>query len=125
MVLRHPSKRGSMQIQVSQFTWNLFCPPAPSQIDLKNSGGGIVKQVVNIIGTDSTSYIDPYPGPNNPNCNNPRITSSTTILSDTNQQSLTTSAYGTFGNVADQYDYDWGVQWSWSSASSYKDELSS
>jgi RHS repeat-associated protein len=95
--------------QVSYFTWNLNCPPAPNQIDFKKPNGTIIKQVFNTIAADSSSYNDPYPGPFiGPYCNNPRVTQSKTVLSDTNQQSLTTSTYGSFGNVTDQYDYDWG-----------------
>jgi RHS repeat-associated protein len=66
--------------------------------------------VINTLGIDASSYVDPYPGPFvGPFCNNPRITGTTTILPPTNQQSQVTYSYGDFGNIADKYEYDWGV----------------
>jgi RHS repeat-associated protein len=97
-------------IERSFFTWNLYCPPAPSRIDYTDSSGTLLKQVVNTLGLDGSSYVDPYPGLFvGPFCNNPRITGTTTILPQTNQQSQVTFSYGNFGNIADKYEYDWGA----------------
>jgi RHS repeat-associated protein len=38
----------------------------------------------------------------------PEVTSVTTILPDTNQQALVTNTYGTFGNITETYEYDFG-----------------
>ncbi len=95
--------------QTSYFKWNLQCPPAPTRIDTKDSSGTMLRQVFNTIGTDQSRYTDPSPDPTlGTACNNPRVTASKTILSDTNQQSQVTYTFGTFGNISDKYDYDWG-----------------
>jgi RHS repeat-associated protein len=95
---------------VSSFTSiGITCPPAPSEIDFKKPNGTLVKQIINTVAIDSSSYDDPYVNPNGPaRCDNPRVTQTKTVLSDTNQQSLTTFNFGTFGNITDKYEYDWG-----------------
>ena len=95
--------------QLTFASWGLVCPPAPSRIDFKDSAGTMLKQVINTLGNDTSSYTDPAPSNwVGPECDNPRVTASTTISSDTNQQSQTTSTFGSFGNVTDSYEYDWG-----------------
>ena len=96
--------------QTSYFQWDYDCPVAPTQTDFKKPNGGIVKQIFNTIGSDNTGYTDPFPGPFiGPFCNNTRVTQTKIVLSDTNQQSSKTISYGSFGNVTDEYDYDWGA----------------
>ena len=91
------------------FAWNLFCPPAPTRIDYKDASGRLLKQVFNSIGNDTTSYTDPAPSSFvGSECDNPRTTATTTVLSDTNQQSQTTFSYGSFGNVIEKDETDWG-----------------
>ncbi len=95
--------------ETSYFKWNLQCPPAATRIDTKDAGGTMLRQVFNTIGTDQSRYTDPFPDPTlGTACNNPRVTASKTILSDTNQQSQVIYTFGTFGNVSDKYEYDWG-----------------
>jgi RHS repeat-associated protein len=82
------------------------CAPAPHRVDYKDSKGTLLKQVLNTLDSDNSSYHDLNSWPA---CNNPRITSTTTVLNDTSQQSQTSSTFGPFGNVVDQYEYDWGA----------------
>jgi RHS repeat-associated protein len=94
----------------SQTTYfnNIICAPMPSQVDWRDSGGKLVQQVLNTVVYDSSAYSDPAPSPLTGQCDNPRITISAKVLSDTNQKSQTTFTYGAFGNITDQYEYDWG-----------------
>jgi hypothetical protein len=59
----------------------------PYRIDYRNSSGATLKQVFNTIGWDNSTYTDPYSPSSG---NNPRVTSQTTVLSDTGQQSQVT-----------------------------------
>jgi len=94
--------------QTSYFKWDLQCPPAETRTDMKNSTGTLLQQVINTAGSDGTAYTDPFPYAPSTVCNNPRVVATNKALSDTNQQSKVTYTFGAFGNVTDQYEYDWG-----------------
>lgn len=87
-------------------------PRTPTQHVYKDSAGHTLKTINYTVGYDNNTYNDPdnvyFPPSWPPRQSNGRTLSATTILGDSNQQSKITYLYGTFGNVSDEYDYDWG-----------------
>ncbi|MGH9891034.1 MAG: hypothetical protein ACREA0_03425, partial [bacterium] len=76
-------------------------------VEFKNSTGTVLRTVVQSMAYDNSSYNDPNLNYSCPS--NPRITSETTILNDTNQQSKVVMTYGTHGNVTQREEYNWGT----------------
>ena len=80
--------------------------PFPTQVDYKGATGATLKSVVSTFGCDNIIYNE-YNTVSG--CSNPRYTSHTTILPDTNQQSEVALNYGKYSNVTEEDDYDWGA----------------
>jgi RHS repeat-associated protein len=84
--------------------------PFPTQTIYKDVSGTAIKTVNQTVGSDNSSYIDPQTfGLSGANFNNVRPLSTTTVLNDTTQQSEITYSYGSFGNVNQKNEYDWGA----------------
>jgi RHS repeat-associated protein len=90
----------------SQIYSRAYGSPLPYQTDYKDAGGKLLKSVRGEVesapGTSQYLYTSAA-------FTNARYKSLTTILSDTNQQSKATFTYGTFNNVIERDETDWGT----------------
>ncbi|HEX7288579.1 MAG TPA: RHS repeat-associated core domain-containing protein [Candidatus Angelobacter sp.] len=82
--------------------------PLVHHIDYLDASGKILKSIIGQVEEGS------YGGSQEPYFyfqafNNPRYSSLTTILPDTNQQSKVTFSYGTYNNVIEKDETDWGA----------------
>jgi hypothetical protein len=82
--------------------------PLVHHIDYINPSGAIIKSVLGQVEQGTSSDPNQAPYFYFQAFNNPRYKSLTTILTDTSQQSRATFTYGSFNNVIEKDETDWG-----------------